>query len=60
MRGTVKKTPSVPLPSKAPDPVLNLHKAPLAQVVNNLGKASGLNPQEQRNRALEISVGPKR
>ena len=56
----MKKTPSVPLPSKAPDPVLNLHKAPLAQVVNNLGKASGLNPQEQRNRALEISVGPKR
>ena len=56
----MKKTPNVPMTNKAPDPVLNLHKAPLAQVMNNLGKASGLNPQEQRNRALEISVGPKR
>lgn len=56
----MKKTPNVSLPSKAPDPVLNLHKAPLAQVVNNLGKASGLSPQEQKNRALEVSVGPQR
>lgn len=53
--------------AKTPQPKVNpvspLHRAkqvPLQQMLNDLGRQSGMNPKQQAGKILEMQLGPRR